>query len=1051
MMDYSTPARYPRSFRTRSEYLWIALLLSLLLSVTARAQQPIPPLTVPTSCSYVGIPATITLTSVDIPLGFSTRYLLVDMTTGLIVSTNPLLPVFTSIDAGLYYAVAAHYTGTLTNAVAGRLITEVYESTGCLTYGPTTGIKVCQSPGACDFASAPANLTFTAANVSADATTTYVLVDEATNLITQTSSTPSFSNVPIGDYAITAITYTSPLIGFAPGNSLYDVTTNYANCSAVSQAIHVRVCNSPITITSPANGATLALFNPPVTGVATPGSNVTILGPNNQVCSTTALPITGLYTCTSLTFVNGPASITAISSDNSTATSSFNVVVVPTVTILTPLNGTIAASFNPLITGTATPGSSVTIAGPNGQVCTTTATLAGLYSCASLTFVNGPASVTAVAADNGVLSNTATSSFNVVVVPTVTILTPLNGTITADFNPLITGTATPGSSVTITGPNGQVCTTTATLAGLYSCASLTFVNGPASITAVAADNGVLSNTATSSFNVVVVPTVTILTPLNGTIAADFNPLITGTATPGSSVTITGPNGQVCTTTATLAGLYSCASLTFVNGPASITAVAADNGVLSNTATSSFNVVVVPTVTILTPLNGSVAADFNPLITGTATPGSSVTITGPNGQVCTTTATLAGLYSCASLTFVNGPASITAVAADNGVLSNTATSSFIIAVIPTVAFTGPAPGSQTTLTPVIEGLATPGSSVTLTDGTAVLCITTADPLTGIFSCPVTLASPGSKTLSAATSIDGLVSLTVTLNFTAISVGGGLTLQAKVLLQGALINSPGSPLMRDDLRVGNYLPLLTPYASLVSPRFAQVGGGGELTTPLVLLANAGTPDAIVDWVLVELRDAANPQTIVATRSALVQRDGDVVVADNGTAPLSFTGLTGSSFYVSIKHRNHLGVMTAAAIPLSTTGTVVDFTTLSATATFDKSTTAISYDGLEMATINGKKALWAGNANHDDRVKYTGLQNDNTAILDDVINAQLLPPPAYNYDLAFGYFFGDLDMDGKVKYQGQTIDPNVIFNNVLSLFLPNATDGQLYNYDLFIEQLP
>ncbi|MCX6218558.1 hypothetical protein, partial [Spirosoma sp.] len=282
---------------------------------------------------------------------------------------------------------------------------------------------------------------------------------------------------------------------------------------------------------------------------------------------------------------------------------------------------------------------------------------------------------------------------------------------------------------------------------------------------------------------------------------------------------------------------------------------------------------------------------------------------------------------------------------------------------------------------------------------------------------------------------------------------LSLRVKVLLQGALINSSASPLMRDDLRTGGYLPMTTPYSAAVSPRFAQTGGGGgETTTATVLTANGGTPNAIVDWVLVELRDAANSANIVATRSALVQRDGDVVLASDGTSPLSFSSLTGSSYYVSIKHRNHLGVMTATAIPLSSTTTLVDFTTLSAAATYDKSTAAINYDGLEMVTVGGKRALWAGNANHDNKVKYVGGLDDNTTILNDVINAQPgNATPAYNYDLAYGYFYGDVDMNGKAKYQGGVNDTSIIFSNVLALYSLNVQGGQVYNYDLFIEQLP
>ena len=43
----------------------------------------------------------------------------------------------------------------------------------------------------------------------------------------------------------------------------------------------------------------------------------------------------------------------------------------------------------------------------------------------------------------------------------------------------------------------------------------------------------------------------------------------------------------------------------------------------------------------------------------------------------------------------------------------------------------------------------------------------------------------------------------------------------------------------------------------------------------------------------------------------------------------------------------------------------------------------------------------------------------------------------------------MDGKVKYGGAGNDYNFIFFNVITVYLLNV--GDLYNYDLFREQLP
>ena len=62
------------------------------------------------------------------------------------------------------------------------------------------------------------------------------------------------------------------------------------------------------------------------------------------------------------------------------------------------------------------------------------------------------------------------------------------------------------------------------------------------------------------------------------------------------------------------------------------------------------------------------------------------------------------------------------------------------------------------------------------------------------------------------------------------------------------------------------------------------------------------------------------------------------------------------------------------------------------------------------------------------------------------QLIDP---NFNNAFGYYSGDVNMDGKVKYQGTQADPSFIFINMIGLYGLNIMD--LYNYDLFLEQLP
>jgi hypothetical protein len=267
--------------------------------------------------------------------------------------------------------------------------------------------------------------------------------------------------------------------------------------------------------------------------------------------------------------------------------------------------------------------------------------------------------------------------------------------------------------------------------------------------------------------------------------------------------------------------------------------------------------------------------------------------------------------------------------------------------------------------------------------------------------------------------------------------------KVLLQGAMLGVTDG-LMRDDLRQQNYIPLNQPYGAGLHARFTHVGGGAESTTAMVLAANAGTPDAIVDWVFVEVRDQNNPATVLQTKSALVQRDGDIV--DAATGGVLQMNITATNFYVSIKHRNHLGAMTAqTSIPVAGDVTV-DFTTLTGTQLYNTA----GYENAEMYILpDNRRALWGGDVNMDGKVKYDGGLNDRTAILADVISYPTNGDYSFNYDFAFGYFQGDVNMNGKVKYNGGGNDQVLI--QAIAVVLYPLNPGGSFNFDLLLEQLP
>ncbi len=84
----------------------------------------------------------------------------------------------------------------------------------------------------------------------------------------------------------------------------------------------------------------------------------------------------------------------------------------------------------------------------------------------------------------------------------------------------------------------------------------------------------------------------------------------------------------------------------------------------------------------------------------------------------------------------------------------------------------------------------------------------------------------------------------------------------------------------------------------------------------------PANVVDWILVELRKDANSSASVS-KSVFLRNDGMTVADDGTTAEIELVAPPGD-YFVVLKHRNHLGVMSKNKISLNaTSATSYDFT--------------------------------------------------------------------------------------------------------------------------------
>jgi hypothetical protein len=225
------------------------------------------------------------------------------------------------------------------------------------------------------------------------------------------------------------------------------------------------------------------------------------------------------------------------------------------------------------------------------------------------------------------------------------------------------------------------------------------------------------------------------------------------------------------------------------------------------------------------------------------------------------------------------------------------------------------------------------------------------------------------------------------------------------------------MRDDLRAGGLIPLEEPYGKL-SGYLHKGMGGGETIGPERLLVTG--PDAIVDWVFVEIRDAGAAGSVVETCSALLQRDGDVISA-LGDSIFYFVRLSEGDYYVSLRHRNHLGLMSQTVDYLSTANPP--------SLDFRNSAWPVNQNNTAGALTNGNyRTMWAGDFNNDRRVIFQGPSNDVFNLFSIVLSDEDNTETLANF-ISRGYLNADFNLDGKAIYQGPGNDRSMLlFNTIL-----------------------
>ncbi|MBH3950191.1 BapA prefix-like domain-containing protein [Pseudomonas aeruginosa] len=359
--------------------------------------------------------------------------------------------------------------------------------------------------------------------------------------------------------------------------------------------------------------------------------------------------------------------------------------VAPNAPVVEPSNGS-------ELSGTAEPGSSVTLTDGNGNpIGQTTADTNGNWSFTPSTPLPDGTVVNVVARDAAGNSSPPASVTVDAVAPATPTVDPSNGT-------TLSGTAEPGATVTLTDGNGNpIGQVTADGSGNWTFTPSTPLPNGTVVNATATDpSGNASSPASVTVDAVA-PATPVVNPSNGS-------TLSGTAEPGATVTLTdgsgNPIGQV---TADGSGNWSFTPGTPLPNGTVVNATATDAS--GNTSAGSSVTVdsVAPATPVVNPSNGTT-------LSGTAEPGSSVTLTDGNGNpIGQVTADGSGNWSFTPSTPLADGTVVNATATDPAGNTSGQGSTTVDGVAPTTPTVNLSNGSS------LSGTAEPGSTVILTDG------------------------------------------------------------------------------------------------------------------------------------------------------------------------------------------------------------------------------------------------------------------------------------------------------------------------------------------------
>ncbi|HCU1878611.1 TPA: Ig-like domain-containing protein, partial [Acinetobacter baumannii] len=661
----------------------------------------------------------------------------------------------------------------------------------------------------------------------------------------------------------------------------------------------------------------------------------------------------------------------------------------PDAPVINPVNGT-----DP-ITGTAEPGSTVTVTYPDGSTTTVVAGPDGTWTVPNPGLNDGD-KVTAIATDpagNPSLPGTATvdavgpntDGVNFTV-DSVTADNVINAS-EASGNVTVTGVlknvpADAANTVVTVVINGQTYTATVdSTAGTWTVSvpgsDLTAdadktIDAKVTFTDAAGNSSSVNDTHTYTVDTVA-PNAPVLDPINAT-----DP-VSGQAEPGSTVTVTYPDGTTATVVAGPDGSWSVPNPGNLVDGDTVTATATDpagNTSLPGTGTVSADITA-PVVA----LDDVLTNDSTPALTGTVNDPTATVVVNVDGTDYPAVNNGDGTWTLADNTLpalTDGPHTITVTATDaaGNVGNDTA-----VVTIDTTAPNAPVLDPINATDPV-SGTAEAGSTVTVTypDGTTATVVAGTD---GTWSVP----NPGNL-------VDG-----DTVTATATDPAGNTSLPGTGTVS-ADITAPVVAL--DDVLTNDSTPALT--GTVNDPTATVVVNVDGTDYPAV--NNGDGTWTLADNTLPVLADGPHTITVTATDAAgNAGTDTAVVTIDttapnapvldpiNATDPVSGTAEAGSTVTVTYPDGTTATVVagTDGSWSVPNPGNLVDGDTVTATATDPAGNTSLPGTGTVSADITAPVVALDDVLTNDSTPALTGTVNDPTATV--VVNVDGTDYPAVN----------------------------------------------------------